>query len=84
MGWVLNATPEVNDSSEYPTIISITVVLSILASSIVGARLCIRWKARGLAGDDWMSALSMIFALIYSSICIARKFEPSIIPMMHT
>ncbi|KAF4993470.1 hypothetical protein FGRMN_6476 [Fusarium graminum] len=72
MGWVLNATPEVNDSSEFPTIIAITVALSVLASSIVGARLYIRYKARGLAGDDWMSALSMVFALIYSSICIAQ------------
>ncbi|KAM0355103.1 hypothetical protein ACHAPU_000962 [Fusarium lateritium] len=72
MGWVLNATHEVNDSSSFPTIIAITVVLSVLASSIVGARLYIRYKARGLAGDDWMSALSMAFALIYSSICIAR------------
>lgn len=73
MAWVLNATPEVDRSSEYPKIIGITVTLTVLALSIVTARLYIRWKARGMAGDDWMSALSMVFALIYSCICIARK-----------
>ncbi|KAM0300742.1 hypothetical protein ACHAPM_006034 [Fusarium culmorum] len=72
MGWVLNATPEVDRSSEYPKIIGITVTLTVLALSIVTARLYIRWKARGMAGDDWMSALSMVFALIYSCICIAQ------------
>ncbi|RGP79896.1 integral membrane [Fusarium longipes] len=72
MGWVLNATPEVDRSSEYPKIIGITVALTVLAVSIVSARLYIRWKARGMAGDDWMSALSMLFALIYSGICIAQ------------
>jgi hypothetical protein len=73
MGWVLNASPQVEQSSEYPKIIGITVTLTVLALTIVAARLYIRWKARGMAGDDWMSALSMIFALVYSCICIARK-----------
>ncbi|KAF4445785.1 integral membrane protein [Fusarium austroafricanum] len=72
MGWVLNATPEVNNASEYPMIIAITVSLSVLASSVVGARLYRRWKVHCLEADDWMSALSMFFALIYSSICIAQ------------
>ncbi|GKU04574.1 integral membrane protein [Fusarium langsethiae] len=72
MGWVLNASPEVERSSEYPKIIGITAVLTVLALSVVTARLYIRWKARGMAGDDWMSALSMVFALIYSCICIAQ------------
>ncbi|RBR26805.1 uncharacterized protein FIESC28_00386 [Fusarium coffeatum] len=72
MGWVLNASPEVDASSQYPTIIAITIVLTILSLSIVTTRLYIRWKARGMAGDDWMSGLSMLFALIYSCICIAQ------------
>ncbi|KAJ4138451.1 hypothetical protein NW768_002285 [Fusarium equiseti] len=72
MGWVLNASPEVDRSSQYPMIIAITIVLTILSLSIVTARLYIRWKARGMAGDDWMSGLSMLFALIYSCICIAQ------------
>lgn len=82
MGWVLNASPEVESLSEYPKIISITIILTVLALLIVGARLYIRWKARGMAGDDWMSALSMLFALIYSSICIARESHPILRPAM--
>ncbi|KAG8361304.1 hypothetical protein FVEN_g1074 [Fusarium venenatum] len=72
MGWVLNASPQVEQISEYPKIIGITVTLTVLALAIVTARLYIRWKARGMAGDDWMSALSMVFALVYSCICIAQ------------
>ena len=81
MGWVLNASPEVDASSQYPMIIAITIVLTILSLSIVTARLYIRWKARGMAGDDWMSGLSMLFALIYSCICIARtsSWSPTIL-----
>ncbi|GKT46113.1 satratoxin biosynthesis SC1 cluster protein 4 [Colletotrichum spaethianum] len=71
MGWVLNATAEVEAISQWPTIIAIACVLSFLSVSVVGARLWIRHSARGLASDDWMSALSMLFALIYSSLTIA-------------
>ncbi|UKZ76448.1 hypothetical protein TrVFT333_004152 [Trichoderma virens FT-333] len=70
MGWVLNATEAINDESQYPTIITICVVLSVVSIAIVGTRLWIRFKARGLASDDWMSALSVAFALIYSILCI--------------
>ncbi|KAF6826507.1 integral membrane protein [Colletotrichum plurivorum] len=72
MGWVLNATPEVEAESQWPTIITICAVLSFLSVAIVGSRLWIRHAARGLAADDWMSALSMVFALIYSGLTIAQ------------
>ncbi|GJN71935.1 hypothetical protein PLICBS_006006 [Purpureocillium lilacinum] len=72
MGWVDNATPEVESLSQYPTIIAICVVLSILSITVVGARLWVRATARGLASDDWMAALSMVFALIYSILCIIQ------------
>lgn len=72
MVWVLNASPEVDAQAEYPKIISICVVLPVLSTLCVGGRLWIRHKNRGLASDDWMSCLSMIFALIYSVLCIAR------------
>ncbi|GKT66888.1 integral membrane protein [Colletotrichum tofieldiae] len=73
MGWVLNATPEVEAISQWPTIIAIACVLSFLSVGVVGSRLWIRHTARGLAYDDWMSALSMVFALIYSGLTIARR-----------
>ncbi|KAF7555551.1 hypothetical protein G7Z17_g2066 [Cylindrodendrum hubeiense] len=72
MGWVLNATSEVNAQSQYPTIITICTLLSILSSAVVLARLYVRFRARGLAYDDSMSALSMVFAILYSALCIAQ------------
>ncbi|KAI9158880.1 integral membrane protein [Paramyrothecium foliicola] len=72
MGWVVNATPEVDGISQYPTIISICVVLSILSSLVVGTRLFVRHKNRGLAADDWMACLSAVFAVIYSILTIAQ------------
>ncbi|KAF4595535.1 integral membrane protein [Ophiocordyceps camponoti-floridani] len=72
MGWVRAATPEVEAQSQYGTIIAICIVLSLLSVSTVSCRLWIRAAARGLAGDDWMAALSMVFALAYSGLCIAQ------------
>ncbi|KAF4982460.1 hypothetical protein FZEAL_1914 [Fusarium zealandicum] len=72
MGWVLNATPEFDQASEWRKIIAICVVLGLLSTSVVFARLWIRFQNRGLASDDWMSALSALFSLIYSALCIAQ------------
>ena len=72
MTWVENATPEVDAQSQWQTILGVCVSLSVLSISIVSLRLWIRYKARGLAADDYMSALSMLFALIYSILCIVR------------
>ncbi|KAL2017777.1 hypothetical protein VTK56DRAFT_1695 [Thermocarpiscus australiensis] len=72
MGWVDNATPEVEAQSEYRTIIAICVVLSALSIAIVSARLRIRHRNHGLAADDWVSILSMFFAVIYSILCIVQ------------
>lgn len=72
MVWVDNATPEVDALSEWRTIVTICSVLSAFSITIVCSRLWIRHKNHGLAADDWMSALSMVFALIYSAMTIAR------------
>ncbi|KEY69900.1 hypothetical protein S7711_09002 [Stachybotrys chartarum IBT 7711] len=72
MPWVLNATPEVDAQSQYPTIIAICAVLSVLTIFIVGARLKIRFKNRGLAADDYMAALAVVFAVTYSVLCIVQ------------
>lgn len=76
MGWVDNATPDVERLSQYPTIVAICVVLSLLSVGTVGCRLWIRAAARGLAADDYMAALSMVFALVYSALCIVRASLP--------
>lgn len=75
MGWVDNASPEVDAESQYPKIIAIATVMSVLSITIVCARLWIRFKNHGLAADDWMATLSMFFALLYSILCIVRKFR---------
>ena len=73
MVWVDNATAEVDAISEWRTIVTICAVLSAFSITIVCARLWIRQKNHGLAADDWMSVLSMVFALIYSILCIVRE-----------
>lgn len=72
MVWVDNATPEVDAISEWRTIVTICTVLSAFSMGIVCARVWIRNKNHGLAADDWMSILSMVFALIYSILCIVQ------------
>jgi hypothetical protein len=74
MVWVDHATPEIDAQSEWRTIVAICSVLSAFSLAIVSARLWIRHKNHGLAADDWMSILSMVFALIYSTLCIVRMF----------
>lgn len=77
MGWVLGATEEAERISEWRKIIAICVSLGVIASAVVMARLYLRYKNRGLASDDWMSLLSMVFSIIYSAMCIARMYTDS-------
>ncbi|KAK4650991.1 hypothetical protein QC762_700790 [Podospora pseudocomata] len=72
MVWVDNATPEVDAISQWRTIVTICAVLSFFSVVIVSARLWIRDKNHGLAADDWMSAISMVFGLLYSILCIVQ------------
>lgn len=75
MGWVKNAAPDVEAASQWPMIIPVIVVLTALSIIVVSWRLWIRFKARGLALDDHFSALSMLFAIIYSALSIARRYH---------
>ncbi|KAK5995050.1 hypothetical protein PT974_03443 [Cladobotryum mycophilum] len=72
MVWVENASVAVDAESQWREIIAICVVLSVCSISVVCCRLWIRLRARGLASDDYMAALSMVFALIYSILCILQ------------
>ncbi|KAK3301753.1 uncharacterized protein B0T15DRAFT_544519 [Chaetomium strumarium] len=72
MVWVDNATPEVDAESQWRMIITICTVLSALSIAVVSMRLWIRHKNHGLASDDWMAAIAMVFALIYSILCIVQ------------
>ena len=75
MTWVLNAPPSVNAESQYPAIIAVCVALSVVSVVGVLSRMYIRHHGRGLGYDDYMAALSMIFALAYSMLCIARRIS---------
>lgn len=81
MPWVANATPEVDASSQWRTIVAVCVVLGVVSMVIAGMRVYIRAKARGMGADDAMATLSLVFAILYSIICIIRKshLEPPII-----
>lgn len=73
MGWVANATPEVDAQSQWAAIIAVCIVLSMLSVAAVLCRLWIRSRVIGrLDWDDYMSALSMIFAVVYSILCILQ------------
>ncbi|KAK4131566.1 hypothetical protein BT67DRAFT_444614 [Trichocladium antarcticum] len=72
MGWIENATAELEAQSQYKTVITICSVLSAVSIAIVCARLWIRHKNHGLAADDWLATVSMVFALIYSILCIVQ------------
>ena len=72
MGWVENASPRVEAESQWPTIIAICTVMSVLSIVIVCLRLWVRRSNRGLALDDYFAAASMVFALAYSILCIVQ------------
>ncbi|KAL2155728.1 hypothetical protein VTH82DRAFT_470 [Thermothelomyces myriococcoides] len=72
MGWVENATPEVNAISEWPKIMTICIVFSVVSTAIVCARIWIRFTNHGLAADDYMAVLSMVFAIAYAVMCIVQ------------
>ncbi|KAG6011094.1 hypothetical protein E4U54_008301, partial [Claviceps lovelessii] len=72
MGWVINAAPEVEAQSQWVTILTVCIVLSVLSTATVSSRLWIRATARGLAADDYMAMLSAVFAFTYSVLCIVQ------------
>ncbi|OAA79366.1 integral membrane protein [Akanthomyces lecanii RCEF 1005] len=81
MVYVAHGSPELDAQSQYKMIIAVCVVMSSLATIIVGARLYIRKKNNRIAGDDWMSILSLIFAIAYSILCIVQtKYGLGLLP----
>ena len=84
MGWVENATPEVEAISQWKTIIAVCVVVSTVAAVVVSLRLWVRYRNHGLQSDDYLSALSMAFAITYAALCIARMWLTCHDPSDHT
>ncbi|KAJ6078796.1 hypothetical protein N7467_008549 [Penicillium canescens] len=73
MGWVYNATPEVEAMSQYRLILGVCLSLTVLMVVIVSLRLFVRAQSGRLAAADWVMAGSMIFSIIYSALCISQS-----------
>ncbi|KAL2272010.1 hypothetical protein VTJ83DRAFT_1381 [Remersonia thermophila] len=70
--WVDHVTPEIDRKSDWRMIMAICISLSVVSSAVVLTRVWIRNKNHGMAADDWMSILSMIFCDAYAALCIAQ------------
>jgi hypothetical protein len=65
MGWVQNASPEVDVASNYPTIISVCISMTIFMTAVVSLRIYVRALFLKLMGiDDW--------TIIFSAVSLAR------------
>ena len=72
MGWVQNASPEVDAASNYPTIISVCISMTIFMTSVVSVRIYVRAFLLKLMGiDDW--------TIIFSAVSLARVSRPLLV-----
>ncbi|KAJ5952342.1 uncharacterized protein N7479_010755 [Penicillium vulpinum] len=73
MGWVHNASPEVEAASQYRLILGICLSLTILMVFTVSMRLFLRARASRWAAADYVMVVSMTFSVIYSALCISQS-----------
>lgn len=67
MGWVQNASPEVDAASNYPTIISVCLSMTIFMTAVVSLRIYVRAILLKLMGlDDWTIIFSAVSLQIAS------------------
>ena len=60
MGWVHNASPEVEAASQYPLILGVCLGLTILMVFTVSLRLFLRARASRWAAADYVMVVSMV------------------------
>jgi hypothetical protein len=60
MGWVYNASPEVEATSQYPVILGVCISLTILMIITVCLRLYVRAQASRLGSADYVMVVSMV------------------------
>jgi hypothetical protein len=58
MGWIVNGTPELEAESEYPTVIAVCVIFSLLMTVVLAGRIYIR-RTR-LALEDGIVVLGAV------------------------
>jgi hypothetical protein len=66
MGWVYNASPEAEASSQYRLILGVCLSLTILMVITVSLRLFVRAKVGRLAAADYVMVMSMVSIYIHS------------------
>jgi hypothetical protein len=76
MGWVQNASPEVDAASNYPTIISVCISMTIFMTTVVSLRIYVRAFLLKLMGtDDWTIIFSAVsLAGISRSLSVGINF----------
>lgn len=63
MVWVQNASPEVDATSNYPTIIAVCVSITVLMMLTVSTRIYVRAVMIKMMGmDDWI--------ILFSAVCL--------------
>ncbi|EED13598.1 integral membrane protein [Talaromyces stipitatus ATCC 10500] len=72
MGWVYNASPEVESMSKYPAIIAVCIILTLLMALTVSTRIAVRWQQHRTGPDDYIMAVAMLFSIVYSTLCIVQ------------
>lgn len=60
MGWVYNATPEVEAASQYQVVLGVCLSLTILMVVTVCLRLFMRAQASRLGAADYVMVMSMV------------------------
>jgi hypothetical protein len=73
MGWVYNASPEVEALSRYHTILAVCISLTVVMVLVVGLRLGLRLRLGRFDASDYVMVFAMIFSIVYNALCIARK-----------
>ncbi|KXG47535.1 uncharacterized protein PGRI_014050 [Penicillium griseofulvum] len=74
MGWVHNASPEVEAASQYRLILVVCLSLTILMTITVSMRLFLRLQASRWGAADYVMVASMTFSVVYNALCISRGY----------
>ncbi|KAF7178939.1 hypothetical protein CNMCM7691_007763 [Aspergillus felis] len=73
MGWVHNASPEIDAQSRYPLILGVCITLTVLMVITVCLRLFVRIKLGRFGAADYVMVFGMIFSIVYNALCIAQS-----------
>ncbi|KAF7156379.1 hypothetical protein CNMCM6106_009646 [Aspergillus hiratsukae] len=73
MGWVHNASPEIENQSRYPLILGVCIGLTVLMVIVVCLRLFVRIRLGRFGAADYVMVFGMVFSIIYNALCIAQS-----------